>query len=52
MLDDVVFRTTELNVDGFGGVGRATSSIIAAAAITGFIHLDAGAVLVLQVHSC
>lgn len=52
MLDRVAFRTAEFHLDCSRGVWSAAPSIVADATVTGFIHLDAGAVLVLQMDSC
>lgn len=49
--DGVSQGAAELNLDGFCVVRCATSSIVAEAAVTGFIRLGAGAVLVFQVDS-
>lgn len=52
MLDGVALRTTEFHLDCFCRVWSAAPSIVADATVTGFIHMDAGAVLVLQMDSC
>lgn len=52
MLDGASVGTAELDVDGFCAVRSATPSIAADATITGLVHLDAGAVLVLQANGC
>lgn len=51
MLDGVALRATEFHPDCFCRVWRTAPSIVADATVTGFIHLDAGAVLVLQMDS-
>lgn len=48
MLDSASVGTAELDVDGSRAVWSATPSIVADTTVTGLVHLDAGAILVLQ----